>query len=148
VGCTLSLDYGRRRIGVAISDPLGITAQPFDTWNGLTFDQIVETLHTLICRKKVDRIIIGLPLTLKGEKGKLAKEVEQFAMKLRRHFPVPIILWDERLTSVQAKRILHQSNEKPSRKKGKVDLIASVLLLQNYLAFQRGSLAEDSGDTI
>jgi putative Holliday junction resolvase len=138
VGRILSLDYGQRRIGVAVSDPLGVTAQPFDTWEGLEFGQVVEKIGSLVHQIGIEKIIIGLPLTLKGEKGQSVKRVEHFAMELRRSISIPVTLWDERFTSIQAKRILHQAEEKPSRRKRKVDLIASVLLLQNYLEFQKG----------
>ncbi len=148
MGRILSLDYGRRRIGVAVSDPLGVTAQPFNTWEGLEYNQIVEKIGTLIRQIGIEKIIIGLPLTLKGEKGQSVKKVEQFAMKLKSSISVPVVLWDERFTSVQAKRILHQADEKPSHKKGKVDLIASVLLLQNYLEFQEGHTNHNMGETI
>ena len=148
MGRILSLDYGQRRIGVAVSDPLGVTAQPFDTWEGLGFNQIVEKIGLLITQIEIEKIIIGLPLTLKGEKGPSVKKVEQFAERLKRRIAIPVILWDERLTSIQAKRILHQVEEKPSRRKGKVDLIASVLLLQNYLEFQKGPVNTNRGESI
>ena len=148
MGRILSLDYGQRRIGVAVSDPLGVTAQPFDTWEGLGFNQIVEKIGLLITQIEIEKIIIGLPLTLKGEKGPSVKKVEQFAERLKRRIAIPVILWDERLTSIQAKRILHQAEEKPSRRKGKVDLIASVLLLQNYLEFQKRSVNTNRGESV
>ena len=148
MGRILSLDYGRRRIGVAVSDPLGVTAQPFDTWDGLEFNQIVEKIDSLIRQIGIEKIIIGLPLTLKGEKGQSVKKVEHFAMELKRCISLPVILWDERLTSIQAKRVLHQAEEKPSRRKGKVDLIASVLLLQNYLEFQKEFMNTNMGETV
>jgi putative Holliday junction resolvase len=148
VGRILSLDYGQRRIGVAVSDPLGVTAQPLDTWDGLEFNQIVEKIGLLITQLGIEKIIIGLPLTLKGEKGPSVKKVEQFAKRLKRSIAIPVILWDERLTSIQAKRILHQAEEKPSRRKGKVDLIASVLLLQNYLEFQKRSVNTNRGESV
>ncbi len=148
MGRILSLDYGQRRIGVAVSDPLGVTAQPLDTWDGLEFNQIVEKIGLLITQLGIEKIIIGLPLTLKGEKGPSVKKVEQFAKRLKRSIAIPVILWDERLTSIQAKRILHQAEEKPSRRKGKVDLIASVLLLQNYLEFQKRSVNTNRGESV
>jgi putative Holliday junction resolvase len=148
VGRILSLDYGQRRIGIAISDPLGVTAQPFDTWDGLEFNQIVEKIGLLITQLGIEKIIIGLPLTMKGEKGLSVKKVEQFAKRLKRSIAIPVILWDERLTSIQAKRILHQAEEKPSRRKGKVDLVASVLLLQNYLEFQKRSVNTNRGESV
>jgi len=131
----LGLDWGKRRIGVAISDPLGITAQPVSVWENRDEKGIVQKLLQLIEREKIQCVIIGRPLHLNGAKGKSAAQVEQFAKRLRPYIQIPIILWDERLTSVQARRSLHQMNEKPSRNKGRVDVIAATLLLQNYLDY-------------
>ena len=133
MGRILGLDYGRRRIGVAVSDPLGLTAQPLSTWVGLSWDEIVEKVGTLIEEMGVERVILGFPLTLKGERGHMAREVEKFGTQLNRQISIPVIFWDERLTSVQSKRIIQTMKEQPSRKKERVDLIAAVLLLQNYM---------------
>ena len=142
----LCLDYGRQRIGIAVSDPLGLTAQPVETLTGLSREKLVERVRALVEQMGVDRIVLGLPLTLKGRKGDMAIEVEKFADKLYQQTGVPITLWDERFTSVQAQRIIHQRGEKPSRKKEKIDLIAAVLLLQNYLDFQRESSTNNHGE--
>lgn len=139
MGRILGLDYGRRRIGVAVSDPLGLTAQPLATWTGLRWDEVVEKIFTLVEEMGVERVILGFPMTLKGESGRMAREVRQFAARLERRISIPITLWDERLTSTQSKRIIHAMAGKPSREKERVDLIASVLLLQNYLDYQKGS---------
>ena len=146
MGRILGLDYGRRRVGVAVSDPLGLTAQPFETWNGLRREEVVESTCILVERMGVERVVVGFPLTLRGERGRMAREVERFADKLSQRIRVPVTLWDERLTSVQAQRFLQQMGEKPSRKKERVDLIASVLLLQNYLDHQKGSWAKSQGE--
>jgi putative Holliday junction resolvase len=148
LGRILALDYGRRRIGVAVSDPLGITAQPLETWEGLQFNQIIEKVLALIHKLEIDKIIMGLPLTLKGDRGEWAREVEWIALKLKAFTETPILLWDERFTSVQAERFLHQLEEKPSRHKKKVDAIAAVLLLQNYLDSQKGMKIENKGETV
>jgi putative Holliday junction resolvase len=146
VSCILGLDYGRRYIGVAVSDPLGLTAQPVETWNGIGWEQAIVKILELIEQKEIERIVIGLPLTLSGHKGCMAKEVERFARRLVRQIRIPVTLWDERYTSVQAQRISHGLGKKPSRQKEKVNLIASVLLLQNYLDYQKGSLVENQGE--
>lgn len=140
MGRIAGLDYGRQRVGIAVSDPLGLTAQPLETWWGGDWDEVAGKLQILIDEMGVEAVVIGHPLTLKGKKGRMAQEVEQFAAHLNTRIYVPIILWDERLTSVQAKRIIHEMEKKPSRRKEKVDLIASVLLLQNYLDYRRGTM--------
>ncbi len=142
----LALDYGRRRIGVAVSDALGLTAQPVGTWSNLKWENIVEKIRTWIQDKEVESVIVGFPLNLRGEKGHLAREVERFVNRLKQHISIPIILWDERYTSLQAERILRYMNEKPSQKKERVDLIASVLLLQNYLDYQKGASIRNQGE--
>jgi putative Holliday junction resolvase len=133
VGRILGLDYGRRRIGVAVSDPLGLIAQPITTWVGLSWGEVGEKVCSLMEAMEVDRVILGLPLTLRGEKGHMAREVEKFSIQLKRQISIPVILWDERLTSVQSQRVIHSMDGKPSRKKASVDLVAAVLLLQSYL---------------
>lgn len=145
MGRILGLDYGRRKIGVAISDSLGLTAQPLTGWRVSGWEEVVRRVCVLVEEEAVEEVVVGYPLTLKGERGRMAEEVERFAALLRSRIPVPVTLWDERLTSVQAERILHEMHEKPSRNKGRVDLIASVLLLQNYLDHQKGSLAKNRG---
>ena len=145
MGRVLGLDYGRQRIGVAISDPLGITAQPLDTLQGLNIHEVIRELVNIVHGYKVERIVVGLPLTLGGEKGRSAKAVECFIDQLSRHISIPISTWDERLTSVEAERYLKLMNKKPSRQKEKIDQIASVLILQNFLDFHKGSPQEDPG---
>lgn len=142
----LGLDYGRRRIGVAVSDPLGLTAQPLETWKALRREEVMDKIYILVEQMGVERIVVGLPLTLRGERGHMAREVERFTAELRHRIRIPVTLWDERLTSVQAKRVLHQMEEKPYRNKERVDLIASVLLLQNYLEYRKGSSIELQGE--
>lgn len=137
MGRILGLDYGRRRIGVAVSDPLELTAQPVETWEGLSFAEVVERICTLVEKMNVERVVVGLPLTLKGERGSLAREVERFTAELCHSIRVPVTLWDERMTSVQAHRSLRKMGKKPSRKKERIDLIASIFLLQSYLDHQK-----------
>ena len=138
MGRILGLDYGRQRVGIAVSDPLAMTAQPVRVLQGLSVEAVIEQICILIKKMDVEKIIMGLPLTLKGEKGNMVREVERFVGKLRQKVSIPIIYWDERLTSVHARRILHQMTEKPDKKKERIDQIASVLLLQNYLEYQKG----------
>jgi putative Holliday junction resolvase len=141
VGRILGLDYGRKRIGVAVSDPMEITAQPVTTWNGLTLDEAVEKTWALVEELSVDAVVIGFPLTLQGKTGIMAKKIQFFSDKLKSRIDIPVVLWDERLTSVQSKRLMHEMNMSPSLKKGRVDLIASMLILQNYLDHKKGSIA-------
>ena len=116
-----------------MSDALQLTAQPVDTWVDMSRNDMVRRIQTMIKQEGVERIVLGYPLTLKGQKGASVREVDRFAAVLSGAVSVPVTTWDERLSSVQAQRIMHQVNQKPSRMKGRVDMIASMLVLQNYL---------------
>jgi putative Holliday junction resolvase len=147
VGKVLCLDYGRKRIGVAMSDALRLTAQPFETWVGLDDAEVIVKIRNLIQEESVEQIVIGYPLTLQGGKGRSAKSVDRFMHALSRNVSIPVLPWDERLTSVEAHRILHRVNKKPSRLKKQVDLIASVLILQNFLDYQQLKRTSNQGET-
>ncbi|MBN1780705.1 Holliday junction resolvase RuvX [bacterium] len=129
----LAIDYGKKRIGLAISDPLQITAQPFETWENLSRKALIEKLLKLIQDLDIFIAVLGHPLTLSGQRAELAQEVEKLHQWLSENLPIPVVLWDERLTSVQAERAMHAMNEKPSRNKQKVDRLAAALLLQNFM---------------
>jgi putative Holliday junction resolvase len=129
----LALDYGRSRIGVAVSDELGLTAQPVATIAFKPKDAAFSEIGRLVGSLGIRLVIIGLPLTLKGERGQSAMEVERFAEQLGRVMDVPIKFWDERMTTALARRLLHEANVKIRKDKGKVDRSAATLLLQSYL---------------
>jgi putative Holliday junction resolvase len=133
MGKILCLDYGRRRIGVSMSDPLKLTAQPVDTWVDLSEKDMVFKIQIIVKNEGVERIVVGYPLTLRGQKGSSARKVERFIGMLSGAVPVPVVPWDERLSSAHAHRIMHQTGKKPSRRKERVDVMASMLILQNYL---------------
>lgn len=133
----MGLDYGRKRIGVAVSDPLGITAQPVTTIDARNTTGTMQQLNTLMKEYQVQCIVLGMPLTLRGEKGNAAKSVDRFADMLKKQIKIPVVFWDERLTSVQAERSMRHGKRKPSREKAKIDQIAAALLLQNYLDHNR-----------
>jgi len=143
VGKVLCLDYGRKRIGVAMSDALRLTAQPFETWIGLDKNGLTVKIKNLVQKESIDQIVVGYPLTLGGERGRSAKAVDRFMHALIRAVGVPVLPWDERLTSVEAQRILRRVQKKPSRMKKQVDVIASVLILQSYLDHQHFRQSQD-----
>jgi len=133
VGRILGIDYGNRRIGLAISDPLEITAQPYATWRRTEESDLVSRITALVRSENVVRVILGFPLTLKGTKSRRSLATESFAGRLTDACCVPVSLWDERLTTVQAHRALHQMGRAPSRTRERVDMIAAALMLQSYL---------------
>jgi len=133
VGRVLGIDYGSRRIGLAISDPLKITAQPFATWRKADETELISRINGLVLAEKVDLVVVGFPLTLKGTKSPQSLATERFAAMLSDACPVPMVLWDERFTTVQAHRALHLMGKQPSRNRERVDVIAAALMLQSYL---------------
>jgi len=129
----LAIDYGSRRLGVAISDPMNIIAQGLPT---LENDRIVyDQLRVIVKEHQISCIVVGMPYTLKGKAGTKAKEVEQFIERLRTEVGVPVTTWDERFTSKLAAEAIRAMGTKKMkrRRKGAVDQMASVLLLQSYL---------------
>jgi len=144
MGRLLGLDYGRKRIGVAITDPMGIIAQPFETWQGLSRREAIEQVKEVVEGFEVVTVVLGLPLALSGNKSKMTREVEGFADVLRAAIDVPVVFWDERLSSVASHKAMHAMTLKPSRDKGQVDRIAASLQLQAYLEFQNSSKTSTS----
>ena len=129
----LAIDYGDKRIGIAISDPLGITAQGLETIIVLRKNAHFIKIKEIIERENVKKILVGLPLNMNGTKGERVKKTEKFIENLKKFIDLQIILWDERLTSIEAKRIIISLGEKTGKNKEKVDRIAAALLLENYL---------------
>lgn len=135
----LGLDVGSRRIGLAVSDPLGITAQGLATLQRKNKRQDFELLAAVIRKYEVSEIVVGYPLRLSGDAGAQAEKMQQFAQELRDRFSLPVHLWDERLTSTQANRILREA-ELSIRKRGQaVDRMAAVLILQSWMEARGGS---------
>lgn len=134
----LALDYGERRIGVAISDPTWCIAQGLRTIVYTNISDAVERVSALMHSHEIDRLVIGMPLTMKGEKAYSANKVEGFVELLRGRIEIPIITWDERLTTVAAHRTLTAMGKAPSKHREKLNEISAVLLLQSYLDSVRG----------
>ena len=132
-GRILALDVGARKIGLAVSDPLGITAQGLDTLRRSNKRTDLAHLESLIAEFQVAEIVVGYPLRMSGQPGAQAEKVSAFAEELRRRFGLPVHLWDERLTSAQANRVLRQSEISIRRRGLAVDRLAAVLILQNFL---------------
>ena len=129
----LALDHGTRRIGVAVSDETKTIAQPLEYIPAEPFADFLERLKQILTEKEVDCILLGLPRNMDGSYGPAAQKVESFASALKTAVTVPIKLWDERLTSTMANRILIQANVRRDKRKEKVDKMAAAILLQSYL---------------
>lgn len=130
----LGLDLGEVRIGLALSDPLRITAQPAGHVKRAHSRRDLEAVARLVREHAVQRVIVGLPLLLSGQAGSRAEDAQQFARELGAELPhVPVELWDERLTTKQAERVLIDGNARRKRRREVVDALAAVLILQSYM---------------
>lgn len=131
----MGLDVGMKTIGVAISDPLGITAQPIET---IKIDEEMndfgfERLSALITENKPVKVIIGLPKHMNNDEGVRALASRDFGEKFTQKFNLPVEFQDERLTTVQAEKVLISSGTRRENRKKHIDKLAAVLILQNYL---------------
>lgn len=129
----LGIDYGRKRIGLAISDPLGMTAQGLSTLLRNDIDQDIKELQELIKEKDVEEIVIGLPKNMNNTIGEKAEEVLKFIDTLKSHILVPIRTFDERLSTVMGNRVLKEGNLSGKKRKKKIDMVAAQFILQGYL---------------
>ena len=132
-GRVLALDLGKRRIGLAISDELGITAQGLETLERTKIRQDLAQLAQLVAEKNVSLILMGNPLHMSGREGRQAEYTHEFAERLTQATGVPIQYWDERLTSVEAERVLRESGISIQKRAQAVDRLAAVILLESYL---------------
>lgn len=129
----LGLDVGARRIGIAISDPLGITAQGLETLHRKNKKYDFSYLHRIIRDHQVKEIVVGLPLRMSGVEGVQAEKIQLFAEDLRKHFKLPVHLWDERLTSAEANRLLRETELSIEKRGQAVDRMAAILILQGWM---------------
>jgi len=129
----LAIDYGKKRIGLAISGPLGITTQPLKAIIRSHIDSDLKIITDKINEYEVDRIVIGLPLNMDGSEGFMVKFMRSFANQLKNKCALEIIEIDERLTSFQAGEILKEAEVKGKRKKEKIDSLSAQIILQTYL---------------
>jgi putative Holliday junction resolvase len=139
-GRILGIDYGTTRLGISMSDPLLILAQPYQTIDNDR--KTIGTIAELVDQEGISLIVVGLPLNLKGEKGKKAEEVERFVSRLSGSVGVDVITWDERFTTHLAHQTLRDMGTRRSqreRARGRIDAMAASLLLQSYLDSRRRS---------
>lgn len=128
----IALDVGERRIGVAVSDLLGITAQPVETYQRVGYGPDVRHFAQLAAQYETEQFVCGLPRNMDGTQGGQAQRVRDFAAELEKA-GFSVTYWDERLTTVTAERALIEANMRRERRKGKVDMVAAVVILQAFL---------------
>ena len=132
----MGLDYGSKTVGVAISDPLGITAQGIETIERKEENKLRKTLariEELVKEYGVEKIVLGFPKNMNNTIGERAEKSLELKAMLERRIGIPVIMWDERLTTVEAERTLIESNVRRENRKKYVDKIAAVFILQGYL---------------
>ena len=130
----LAVDWGERRIGLAISDPTGTIATGLETVVARSEPEGVRRVAAIAAEREADSLVVGLPLLLSGERGSAAEAAERFAAALREASGLPVATYDERLTSALATRRMHERGESARRGKGRVDQGAAVALLESWLA--------------
>ena len=136
----LGLDYGSKTVGVAVCDPLGITAQGVETITRKEENKLRRTLariETLIEEYQIESIVLGYPKNMDDSIGDRAKKTEEFRDMLVRRTGLPVILWDERLTTMEANEILMESGVRRENRKSVIDKIAAVLILRSYMDFAK-----------
>jgi putative Holliday junction resolvase len=133
----LGIDYGEKRIGLALSDPTLTIAQTFKTIHYSSLKDLLRQISDLVEELEIDKIILGLPLTMKGSDSQKTTEVRTFGEKMDRRLDVPVIYVDERFTTIRAHQILNEMGKQPSKTRQKVDQLAAQQILQTYLDKER-----------
>ena len=129
----LALDVGEKNIGLAISDKLGLIAQGLPTLRHQTKDEDISAITNILKVHHITEVVVGIPINLDGSLGKKAQEVAVFLEDLKKKITLPIKVWDERFTSVQAEKVLLEAGLSRKKRKKKIDQLAARLILQNYL---------------
>lgn len=138
-GRLLGLDVGSKTIGLAVSDPLGITAQGLPTIRRKNKRTDFAALQSVIDQYEVKEFVVGLPLRMSGAEGTQSEKVSAFAEELKKHFGLPVHMWDERLTSAEANRLLRETDMSIRRRAAVVDQMAAVLILQAFMENRRSN---------
>ncbi|HWF12535.1 MAG TPA: Holliday junction resolvase RuvX [Candidatus Acidoferrales bacterium] len=142
-GVILAIDYGKKRLGLALSDEFGVTSRPFATWTRINRRRDLSRLRDLVRQEKIRRIVVGLPLRLDGTPSEMSEEAKSFALRVEKAIGLPVEMVDERLSSWEARETVSQmnSNKRPRRssdrggssKKTPIDDIAAAIILRDYL---------------
>ncbi len=133
----MGIDYGDARTGISISDPTGFLAgqpQVINQWN---LEKLTDELCELIRRERIEEIVMGLPRNMDSTEGERAQKCRALAAELEARTGVPVVLWDERRTTIEAHAILHATGKKQKKHKKSVDAVAATLILQGYLDRRR-----------
>ena len=144
---TLALDIGEKRIGVAVGDETGTLARPLTTIVRASKRQDFERVARLVTEQSAERVIAGYPRSLSGDEGPQAQRVRRYVEALAITLPVPVELWDERYTTVEATERLHEAKRRRPRDRGQLDAAAAAIILQDYLDAHHPLLADERRTT-
>jgi putative Holliday junction resolvase len=134
---TLALDIGKRRIGVAVSDPLGMVARPVETVQSVSLNVDVARITEIARELEAELIVVGDPIHMSGDPGTMSNRAHKFGETLEQISGLPVVYCDERLTTVEAQRILHDSGVPPKKARQQIDAVAAAVILQSYLNTQK-----------
>ncbi|MCL2670162.1 MAG: Holliday junction resolvase RuvX [Syntrophaceae bacterium] len=134
----LGIDYGERRIGVAVCDELGLAAQGVETIHRKNRDADIEAVAALAERYGVERVVIGYPLRLDGSEGILCEKINRFCRRLEARLSLPLVRWDETLTTKEAEELLRERGVRPEKRREQIDRVAAAIILQSYIDAQAG----------
>jgi putative Holliday junction resolvase len=130
----MGIDYGDSRVGIAVSDALGLTAQGVTTLPNKVYDKMMESLLSIIDQYQCDKIVIGMPKNMNGTMGERCEVTKEFAEDIKTKRPdTEIVFWDERLSTVQAAGILNVTNTRGKDRKNVIDTVAACIILESYL---------------
>jgi putative Holliday junction resolvase len=142
-GRILALDVGKKRIGLAVSDELGFTAQGIETLNRTRIREDLARLKSIAEQWGVSSLLVGRPLHMSGEESRQSEYTREFAERAAEFLSLPVVFWDERLTSMEAERVLRASGASLEEKKRAVDRLSAVLLLVSFLEHQQQARGSD-----
>jgi putative Holliday junction resolvase len=139
VACTLGIDHGSKRLGLAISDPSGRVALPAGTLPSRGLERDLAAIRRVVEERQVERIVVGLPLHMNGRPGSQAEAARRFAQRLAEELGLPVDTMDERWTTREAERALQATGRKGKKKRAVIDSVAAALLLRAYLEREGGA---------
>lgn len=138
----VGLDIGKARVGVAVSDELGFTAQPLKVISATPFEEAIDAIELLVEEQGAGEVVVGIPKDIRGEMGRSAREVMEWVDELEKRLEVPVVTWDERFSTRAVEKMLIAADVKRKKRRKVVDKVAAAYLLQGYLDFRstgRGS---------
>lgn len=143
----IAFDIGTKRVGVAASDPQGLIASPLQVCERSHSPEAdARALAELACAQEAERIVVGMPVSLRGKEEVAAQQVREFVGLLSEHAEVEVVVWDERMTTVIAERAMISADVSRAERRSKIDQVAAAVILQSYLDAQRSSAEERSAE--